>query len=385
VANTLKNWFNNFKFIPSKIDFVLLGCVLFLSCFGLLMVYSSSFIFASERTGDGYYFIKRQFIFFIFGLMALRIGIEIPIEWIKKNIIPITVFSLGLLVIVLIPGVGARVGGAQRWLRLGLFNVQPGEIAKFGMILFSSYQLSRPELNLLNPKQGLTYPLIAPAIAVLLLLLQPDFGTCVMILLSVGVLMFMGGVTKKYLFGLSLLGFISGLILVLSTSYRRARLMTFLDPWRDPTGKGFQVLQSMLGVYQGGIFGTGLGNSKEKLFYLPEAHNDFIFAVIGEELGLMGVMLVVCCYLFFIYRGLKVAQVRYRDYQDVFGSLVAAGITLSLGLQAFINISVVLGLVPTKGLTLPFISYGGSALFINLFEIGILLSLSKPPYVKGSL
>lgn len=317
--------------------------------------------------------------------MALRIGIEIPIEWIKKNIIPITVFSLGLLVIVLIPGVGARVGGAQRWLRLGLFNVQPGEIAKFGMILFSSYQLSRPELNLLNPKQGLTYPLIAPAIAVLLLLLQPDFGTCVMILLSVGVLMFMGGVTKKYLFGLSLLGFISGLILVLSTSYRRARLMTFLDPWRDPTGKGFQVLQSMLGVYQGGIFGTGLGNSKEKLFYLPEAHNDFIFAVIGEELGLMGVMLVVCCYLFFIYRGLKVAQVRYRDYQDVFGSLVAAGITLSLGLQAFINISVVLGLVPTKGLTLPFISYGGSALFINLFEIGILLSLSKPPYVKGSL
>ncbi len=165
--------------------------------------------------------------------------------------------------------------------------------------------------------------------------------------------------------------------LVLSTPYRRARLMTFIDPWQDPMGKGFQVLQSMLGLHNGSFWGVGLGNGKEKLFYLPEAHNDFIFAVIGEELGFLGVAGVVIVFSYFIYRGLKIASVCYEKRNDIFGATLATGITLALGLQGFVNMGVVLGLLPTKGLTLPFISYGGSALFIDLLAIGVLLSISK--------
>lgn len=189
--------------------------------------------------------------------------------------------------------------------------------------------------------------------------------------------MFLAGVPKRFLVGLVGLGVMLASVLILSAPYRRARLMTFLDPWQDPLGKGFQVLQSMLGVHNGSLFGVGLGNGKEKLFYLPEAHNDFIFAVIGEELGFIGVIGVILAFCFFIYRGLKIASNCWDTRHDRFGALAATGITLALGLQGFVNMGVVLGLLPTKGLTLPFISYGGSALVVDLFAVGILLNISK--------
>jgi cell division protein FtsW len=191
--------------------------------------------------------------------------------------------------------------------------------------------------------------------------------------------MFLAGVPKRYLAGALALAGVVGGFLAVGSAYRRQRLMTFLDPWRDPGGKGFQILQSLVGLHNGRIWGVGLGNGKEKLFYLPEAHNDFIFSVIGEELGFLGIAAVAVVYLVFVYRGLRIAFNAQKRYGDTFGMLLAAGITLALGLQGFVNMAVVLGLLPTKGLTLPFISYGGSALMVDLFAVGVLLSVARGP------
>lgn len=359
------------------IDFVLLGLVLALVVFGLVMVYSSSFIYAQERTGDGFAFIKKQLVFATLGFAAMVASLRIPYRKWADWAYPVSLFALFLLLIVLVPGVGSRVLGAQRWLRLGPVSVQPAEIAKFAMVIFVARQLERKSASVTRFVPGVLSNFLIPLPVMGLLLLQPDFGSTVMITGVIFLMMFLGGVPKRFLGGISLLGLTAAASLVLGSPYRRARLMTFLDPWHDPLGKGFQVLQSMLGVHNGSVFGVGLGNGKEKLFYLPEAHNDFIFAVIGEELGFIGVIALVSAFCFFIYRGLKIASNCWEIRHDRFGSLTAAGITLALGLQAFVNMGVVLGLLPTKGLTLPFVSYGGSALVVDLFAIGILLNISK--------
>jgi cell division protein FtsW len=198
-------------------------------------------------------------------------------------------------------------------------------------------------------------------------------------------LLFLAGVPKRHLATAAILVGTVGAWLVMGTAYRRARLMTYLDPWTDPGGKGFQILQSLIGLHNGRLWGVGLGNGKEKLFFLPEAHNDFIFAVIGEELGFLGVAAVIVAYVYFVYRGLRIAFDCHRKYQDFFGMLLAAGITLALGLQGFVNMAVVMGLLPTKGLTLPFISYGGSALVVDLFAVGVLLSIARGPRTATDL
>jgi len=345
--------------------------------FGLIMVYSSSFIYAQERTGDGFAFIKKQMVFAAIGFGGMFAAIRIPYRKWSDWAYPVGGFSIFLLAIVLIPGVGSRVLGAQRWLKLGPISIQPAEIAKFAMILFVAHQLEKKSAHIRRFVPGVLANFILPIPAMGLLLLQPDFGSTVMITSVIFILMFLGGVPKRFLGGIAALGGLAAAALILGAPYRRARLMTFLDPWQDPLGKGFQVLQSMLGVHNGSLFGVGLGNGKEKLFYLPEAHNDFIFAVIGEELGFIGVICVVLTFCFFIYRGLKIGLQCWENRHDRFGALAATGITLALGLQGFVNMGVVLGLLPTKGLTLPFISYGGSALVVDLFAVGILLNISK--------
>ncbi|MBS1963304.1 MAG: putative lipid II flippase FtsW [Bdellovibrionales bacterium] len=345
--------------------------------FGLIMVYSSSFIYAQERTGDGFAFIKKQLIFATLGFVAMFVSSRIPYRKWADHAYLVGGASIALLAVVLVPGVGSRVLGAQRWLRLGPVSIQPAEIAKFSMILFVAHQLEKKSAGVRRFVPGVLANFILPMPAMLLLLLQPDFGSTVMITGVIFVLMFLAGVPKRWLGGFVGLGGFAASALILGSPYRRARLMTFLDPWQDPLGKGFQVLQSMLGVHNGSLFGVGLGNGKEKLFYLPEAHNDFIFAVIGEELGFLGIIGVILAYCFFIYRGLKIASDCWENRHDRFGALAATGITLALGLQGFVNMGVVLGLLPTKGLTLPFISYGGSALVVDLFAIGILLNISK--------
>jgi cell division protein FtsW len=286
-----------------------------------------------------------------------------------------------LLAAVFIPGLGTRALGAQRWLHLGPINFQPGELAKFAVIIFVAHQLERKKDRLHTLAAGVLSNFILSMPAFLLLLLQPDFGTTVIIGAVIFALMFLAGVPKKYLITALLLAGIAGVMLAFGSAYRRERVMTFLDPWRDPSGKGFQILQSLLGLHNGALSGVGLGNGKEKLFFLPEAHNDFIFAVIGEELGFLGIIGVILVYIHFIYRGLRIAWNCHTQYQDLFGMLLATGITLALGIQGFVNMAVVMGLVPTKGLTLPFISYGGSAILVDLFAIGILLSIARGPQV----
>lgn len=355
----------------------MLFTILAMVLFGLLMVYSSSFIFSEERTGDGFAFIRKQFIYACMGFAAMWVSSRIPhqkwYQWAPTAILVV----IGLLLLVLIPGVGARVGGAQRWINLGFARFQPAELAKMIGVVFVARQLVRHQKDLLDFKRGVIAPITFLIPVMALLLIQPDFGSAALLAGTTFILMFIAGVRPLYLFGGLFGGVGVASLLIVTSPYRMARVMTFLDPWRDPAGKGFQVIQSMLGLHNGSLFGQGLGNGKEKLFFLPEAHNDFIFAVIGEELGFIGVAAVIVAYIFFIYRGLRISWNSLQQRQDRFGFYLGCGITLILGLQAFINMGVVMGLLPTKGLTLPFISYGGSALTLNLLAVGILYSISK--------
>lgn len=359
------------------VDPVILILTVALVIFGLVMVYSSSFIFAQERTGSGFSFIQKQIVFALLGGAALVLGSGIPHEKWRRWAYPVLGSAAVLLILVLIPGVGARSGGAQRWISLGGLRFQPSEWAKFAALVFVSRQLAAKQglLDRFLPSFGAVFLLLFPLFG--LLMVQPDFGSTMVIVGVSFLMLFLAGASIAYLGGMTAVGGLMAAGLAMSSPYRRARVLSFLDPWSDPSGKGFQVIQSMVGMHSGGAAGVGLGNGKEKLFFLPEAHNDFIFSVIGEELGFLGVAGVVVAFLVFIHRGLKVAMARRTEDGDVFGMLLAAGITLLLGLQGLVNMAVVLGLVPTKGLALPFISYGGSALVIDLFAVGVLLSVSR--------
>jgi cell division protein FtsW len=372
--------------LPAQgIDLVLLLTVIAMVLFGLLMVYSSSFIYAQEKTGDGFAFIKKQLIYAVAGFAALVVVCRVDYRRWSKWAYPGLGVAIAMLAAVLIPGLGVRVLGAQRWLRIGPLTFQPGELAKFAVIFFAAFQLTRKQERLHTLAAGVISPFLVPLPALLLLLLQPDFGTTVMIAIVIFAMMFLAGVPKRFLASAIVLAGGVGAALAMGSAYRRQRIMTFLDPWRDPGGKGFQVIQSLVGLHNGRILGVGLGNGKEKLFYLPEAHNDFIFSVIGEELGFVGIAVVVVAYLIFVYRGLRIGFNAHKLYNDRFGMLLATGITLALGLQGFVNMSVVMGLLPTKGLTLPFISYGGSALLVDLFAVGVLLSIARGPQGKDLL
>lgn len=364
--------------LPAQgIDLMLLLVVVAMVMFGLIMVYSSSFIYAQEKAGDGFAFIRKQLIYAGLGMVTLLGVCRIDYRKWEKWAYPVLGAAVLMLALILVPGIGARVGGARRWIHLGSLHFQPGEFAKFAVIFFVARQLTRKQNRIETFTAGVLSHFVVPLPILCLLLLQPDFGTTVMITIVIFFLMFLGGVPIRYLFGTFGLASIAGGILAFGTAYRRARLITFLNPWDDPGGKGFQILQSFIGLHNGRLWGVGLGNGKEKLFYLPEAHNDFIFSVIGEELGFVGIAAVIAAYLYLVYRGLRIAWNCQKLYQDRFGMLLATGITLALGLQSFVNIAVVLGLVPTKGLTLPFISYGGSALLVDLFAVGVLLSVAR--------
>ena len=345
--------------------------------FGLIMVYSSSFIFAQERTGDGFAFIKKQVVFTLIGLGAMM-----GVQWIDyrqwaKWSHWILLGMTTLLVMGMVPGIGSKVLGAQRWIRLGFLQVQPAEMAKFCLILFVARQLDRKSDKIESFTAGVLAQVIMVLPALALLLAQPDFGSTVIIGLVIFSLMFVAGVPLRYLGGGVILGGAFSALMIFTSSYRQARLFAYLDPWKDPMGKGFQILQSLVGLNNGHITGVGLGNGKEKLFYLPEAHNDFIFAVIGEELGFLGVVLVALAFSYLVYRGMRIGWNCLNERNDRFGFFLATGIALMIGLQAFVNMGVVLGLLPTKGLSLPFISYGGSGLIMNLFAVGVLLSISR--------
>lgn len=340
------------------------------------MVYSASFILSEEKNGNGFWFIQRQLMFLIPGLAAFSVGRLVPYERWKDQSYAVLGFAMLLLALVYVPGIGAKVGGAQRWLRFGPLQFQPAEFAKFAVLVHVCRQLSQKLDRIKEFKIGLVAPWIGALPVALLLLLQPDFGSVALIAMSIYCVLFLAGVRWVYLVGLAGMGMGVGAGLIAMAPYRLARVQAFLDPWSDPAGKGFQIVQSLLGFHQGHIWGVGLGNGKEKLFYLPEAHNDFIFAVVGEELGFVGVAAVVLMFLFLIYQCLRMIWEAFQMRREIFGFLLGAGLTLTLGLQALINMAVVLGMLPTKGIPLPFLSYGGSSLILGLFNIGVLLNIA---------
>ncbi|MCK6597383.1 MAG: putative lipid II flippase FtsW [Bdellovibrionaceae bacterium] len=339
---------------------------------GLVQVYSSSYIFAFETYGDGLFFFKKQAIFLVLGLLAFFSAFSLPLKWVEKSSWLLWVIGFFGVVLTLIPGVGVKVGGAHRWLQLPLgIRFEPGELLKIAFVFyFSSILYLRQELFKKIPLYVLLILLVLPLV---LLLKQPDFGSFSIICLTAVALLFIFGLSWKYIASAVIAAIPLFYFLVMKVDYRRARVMAFLDPWADPEHKGFQVIQSMLSFHSGGFSGVGIGQGQGKLFFLPEAHTDFTLAVFGEEMGFIGFFLLLSLYGFIIYRTLQIAFMVKAEFLK---SLVIGAATV-FGINVFINCGVVLGLLPTKGLTLPFLSYGGSSLVIYMFLFGIIVNIEK--------
>ncbi len=361
-------------------DHTLLFVTLTLALVGLVMVFSASAIVAGNRFQDPEFFLKRQIAWLGFGFLLMHLTSRIDYTLWKKLSIPILVCMLMLLVLVLIPGIGVAAKGARRWLRAGPISIQPAEMVKLVAVIYLAAYLTKKTDKLTLFRSGLLPALIVIGLLSGLVLLEPDLGTVVVMgLVTIG-LLFLGGARIAHLAGLALCAIPVVLVLVLGSSYRRQRLMTFLAPWKDASDVGFQITQSFLAFGSGGPFGVGLGEGKQKLFFLPEAHTDFVLALVGEELGLAGTATVILLFAVFVWRGFQIAA-RARV---PFGKFLGMGITLLIGIQALVNAAVVTGLLPTKGLTLPFVSYGGSSLVVSCVGVGMLLSISRDRHAGGS-
>jgi cell division protein FtsW len=339
---------------------------------GLVMVFSASAVMAKERYGSGYFFLLRQLGWAAAGLLTMVLAMRIDYRRYKH---PAVIFSLlGLTTLLLIAVfLVDRSHHTHRWIHWGLMSFQPSEMAKPALLLFLAFFLENRTRNM-NDWRNTVLPAVVPTLVFVgLIVLQPDLGTAITCAAITGCVLFVAGIELRYL-GYGLLASLLPLyFLVFHVAYRRARILAFLDPYSDPQGRGFHIIQSLIAVSTGGLTGVGLMEGKQKLFYLPEPHTDFIFAVTAEEFGLIGSLIVVMLFAVFLWRGLDTAM----RTQDMFGRLLALGITSMIVVQAFINISVVLGLMPTKGIPLPFVSYGGSSLFFALACVGVLLNISK--------
>lgn len=355
-------------------DLGLFIVVIILMAIGICMVFSSSSIMAYKWYGDSYYFLKRQLIYAMIALLAFFFAIYTDYHYYKKFTLLILILSIALLSMVYIPSIGRAAGGARRWIKIGFFSFQPSEIAKFALILYMAESLTRKQLKDIKTFiRGVVPPLIIMLVMFLLILNEPDFSTSVIILGISFIMLFIGGTRVIQLYALIVAAIPLGIFILSREEYRRARLLSFLDPWKDPLDSGFHIIQSLLALGSGGIFGIGLAESKQKYFYLPDQHTDFIFSIIGEELGFIGTVVIIILFTILLWRGFRIAL----DSSDQFGTLLAAGITSMIVFQSIINIGVVTKMIPTTGITLPFISYGGSSLIVNMFCAGILLNISR--------
>jgi cell division protein FtsW len=354
-------------------DNVLLVSALALVSLGLTMVFISSHVMAQSQYHDPYFFIKRQSVYAVLGLAALFAGRFVNYRRYQRWAYPLLFLSLIMLILVFVPGIGVRVRSAARWLRLGPVTLQPSEFAKLAMVLFMAYSLARKQEKIKYFSIGFLPHMIVTGLFVGLIAKEPDFGTAMTLAAIVFVMLLVGGVRLAYVLGA--LSAVAGLatVLVLRDPKKFNRILSFLDPWKYGQDVGYQLKQSLLAIGSGGLFGLGPGQSRAKLFYLPDAHTDFILAIYSEELGLVGVLLILALFSLLVYRGLLLSL----RAPDAFGSYLALGLTLLIGLQAGINMGVVTGLFPTKGLSLPFLSYGGSSLLATLLAVGILLNISS--------
>jgi cell division protein FtsW len=364
----------------ARVDPVILFTALGLAVLGLVMVNSSSAIVALERFKDPYFFVKRQTVWLMIGLVAMGSAAVVSLEWVKRWTFPAVVVVIALLAVVLAPGIGRTAGGARRWLPLGPVAVQPSEFAKLVCILYLARWLASREDCLRDRTSVYLKAMIVPGILVALVLVEPDLGTAILIGAVAAVVLVLGGIPWTFTLGGAVAVVPVIATAVVSAGYRRQRLLAFLNPWADPSGTGFQMVQSYLALGRGGLLGRGLGQGTQKLFYLPEAHTDFIFAVLGEELGFVGAAGVCLLFLLLIWRGFRVAS----RSQGLYEAYLAGGCTALIALQALINMGVVVGLLPTKGLPLPFISLGGSSLVVTCMAVGLLLNLSRRAEPEGA-
>jgi cell division protein FtsW len=356
-----------------RVDLLLLGAVLALCALGIVMVYSSSAVSALSRTGDGAYFLKRQALAFAIGVGGCIFTLKLGYRRLAYLAYPALLVSIAALIAVLIPGVGFSAGGARRWIRLPGFSLQPAEIAKLALVVYLSYSLAKKREKVKVFSIGFLPHCFITGILAVLALAEPDFGTAVSMGLVLFALLFAAGTRLSFLVGSLLAAMPVIYHLVASNPYRMKRILAFVDPWAHRHDVGYQIAESLMSIGSGGVTGLGLGDGRQKLFFLPEAHTDFIFSIIGEEMGLIGVALVVLLYAVVVWRGFRAAF----NATEPFGAYLALGLTTFIGVQAVVNMAVAMGMVPTKGLTLPFVSYGGSSLVVCLAALGLLLSIGQ--------
>lgn len=351
----------------------LICATIFLTCLGLLAIYASSSIPAAQKYMDSFFYVRKQGAVAAFGFLMIFLFRFVPISWIARLTLPAVVGAVVLMAMIFLPGLGGKSGGAMRWLNLFGFRFQPGEIAKLALVLFLARNLSRPKCDAENLVWGVGPNLMLFGLFALLLMLQPDFGTTFLLLILTFVMLFAAGVTRPFIVTSSVLATGAIALAIAQAPYRLSRLVTFLDPWSAIKDGGFQLIQSYLAFQNGGLLGAGLGESRQKLFFLPEAHTDFILSVIGEELGLLGVLLVCFLFVYVVYLGFRITLAQQTEYRR----FLAFGLTFLIASQAVINIGVTMGLLPTKGIPLPFVSSGSSSLIVFLAVVAILARLSQ--------
>jgi len=358
-------------------DFILLFTILALVLSGLIMILSASSVKAEQLFSNSHYFFINQLKYLAVALVIAAVVYKFKYKKLKKLAPYLLLISLGTLILVLIPGIGRMAGGSRRWLPLGPVNFQPSELAKFTIVIYLAAYIDRNKEKIKKIKKGVLPPVAVIASISFLILLEPDLGTALTLAAVAATMIFVGGVKISVLIILGLISSILSIIAILIEPYRRRRLLIFLDPWQDPLDSGYHIIQSLLALGSGGLFGVGAGNSHQKFLYLPEPGTDFIFAVLGEEFGLIGTLFIISLYFLLAWRGLKIAS----RVDDTFASMLAVGISSMIVIQALINMAVVTSLLPITGITLPLISYGGSSLVINIAALALLLNISR--YVEG--
>lgn len=352
--------------------------VVTLICIGLVMVYSSSAIFSFERYHSATFFLRHHFFHLLIGTILAVFVMSLDLRLIRRWVRPLFIFSLLLLILVFLPHLGREVGGARRWLKLGTLSFQPSELAKWAAVLFLADILSDKGKRLTSPLGRSLFALLGVGAVCALILVQPDLGSALALGAVAVLLVFVAGIHFSYLVTLVLLMLPLVYFSIFNVAYRRKRIFAYLNPWADARGTGFQIIQSYLALGLGGLWGVGLGQSKQKLFYLPAAQTDFIFSIVAEELGFIGTSSILILFTLFLWQGIKVSL----RSTDPFIKLLSFGIVVTIVLQAFVHIAVVCGAVPTKGLPLPFISYGGSSLIFNMMGVGLLLNAARDRYFK---
>ena len=359
--------------MKKQIDKVLFISIIMLSLFGLIMIYSASSIWSEYKFNDSFHYLKYQAVFLMIGIIVMIMFSKIDTKLYYEKSNKILLVCLILLVLVLIPGIGSVRNGSRSWFGIGPFGIQPSDAAKLGLIIFTSKYLTNSNKFLKSYKQGV-FPILGITLLIFgLIMLQPDLGTGLILVTSIISLLFIAGVNMKFFLYMGFLGLIGVVILIIIAPYRMDRITSFIDPWSDALGTGFQIIQSLYAIGPGGLLGVGFSNSIQKHFYLPEPQTDFIFSIIAEEFGVLGAFIVVGLFSIILIRGIKIAL----STKDQFSKYLAFGMVFQIIFQTIMNLMVVIGLIPVTGVTLPFLSYGGSSLLISMVSMGILLNISR--------